>query len=161
MSEQIDRKLLKIQKQSNKLTGELYKGILLAGNTTFNLIRPYDNNSNIWDGYELRYPKSIQDVGWERLHNVTDFVMNSSDTYFRTNVWRRFNYENYLDYFIFLNLIRATDNTAKNIYTARYRKLGYYFFVPWDLDGCFGTKWTGARDTNVDDILANSFQQTG
>src|SRR5690606_14265416 len=81
---------------------------------------------------------------------------NSTDEEF-ADIWNRFNYVNFLDYFIFLNVLRATDNTSKNIYTARLNSVSPYFYVPWDLDGCFGTIWDGTNVNITDDILVNGF----
>mgnify|MGYP005742584177 CR=1 FL=1 len=58
---------------------------------------------------------------------------------------------------MFLNLIRATDNTGKNIYLAKYKQGEPYFYIPWDLDGCFGTIWNGTNSNITDDILKNGF----
>ena len=56
---------------------------------------------------------------------------------------------------MFINLIRATDNTGKNIYLAKYKANEPYFYVPWDLDGCFGTIWDGTYENITNDILSN------
>ena len=159
LSEQVDRKLLKLRRQHTDSTGELYKGVGHGDNNMFVGLPWYNNYDNNWDGYEIKYPKDIRDFSWENLYNLTDFVIYSCDADFTINVWQHFNYENYMDYFMFLNLIRATDNQGKNIYTARYKKGGKYFYVPWDLDGCFGTIWTGDRADEVKDVLANDFHK--
>jgi len=83
--------------------------------------------------------------------------MNSPDADFINNIWDQFNLTNYVDYFIFLNLLRATDNTGKNIYLAKYNSDEPYYYVPWDLDGCFGTIWDGTNEHITDDILTNNF----
>src|SRR5690606_17502156 len=58
---------------------------------------------------------------------------------------------------IYLNVLRATDNAGKNIYTARLNGVSPYFYVPWDLDGCFGTMWDGTNVNITEDILVNGF----
>jgi len=103
----------------------------------------------------MRYPKADEITDWSNLHDFTDFVVNSSDEQFRDSIWAKFNYDNHLDYFIFLNLLRATDNTGKNIYVAKNDFDQPYFNVPWDLDGCFGTIWNGSDDNTSNDIIAN------
>jgi hypothetical protein len=60
-----------------------------------------------------------------------------------------------VDYFLFLNLLRATDNLGKNVYVAKYNQDYPYFFIPWDLDGVFGTQYAGEQDTSHSDILEN------
>lgn len=158
LSEQVDRKLLQLKEQQTGFTGELYKGVGF-GATMFTSISAYNNFAVEWDGYEVKYPKEVTDIGWGNLYGLTDFVMNSCDAEFVNNIWKQFDYDNYMNYFIFLNLIRATDNLGKNIYTACYQQDDPYFYIPWDLDGCFGTIWTGAKADKVDDVLANDFHK--
>lgn len=110
-----------------------------------------------WGGHELKYPKEDDVTDWQNLYSFTDYVMNSSNADFVENIWTKFSYKNYLDYFIFLNLLRATDNRGKNIYLAKYKTDEVYFYVPWDLDGCFGTDYRGVKVNITDDILDNGF----
>lgn len=156
LSEQVDKKQLKLKSYNNNIRGELYKGISW-GASTFTNLPSYDNESRIWSGYEFKYPKEDEITDWENLYQFTDFVINSSDTGFTNSIWTKFNEDNYIDYFLFLNLIRATDNTGKNIYLAKYKTNEPYFYVPWDLDGCFGTIWNGTNENITNDILSNGF----
>ncbi len=156
ISEQVDRKLLEILPFEEEIEGELYKGDDFGGNTTFEALPDFDNNSIVWGDYEKKYPDDT--TNWQNLYDFTDFVMNSSETEFE-DIWNRFSEDNYIDYFIFLNTIRAGDNIGKNIYTARYSSETPYFYVPWDLDGCFGTKWDGTNWNITDDILGNNFHE--
>ncbi|MDO5981774.1 CotH kinase family protein [Flavivirga spongiicola] len=154
LSEQIDKKQLKLKSFNGDIRGELYKGISW-GASTFTNFPSYNNDNRIWSGYEIKYPKEDDVTDWSNLYQFTDFVMNSSNTYFFDNIWSEFDFNNYSDYFIFLNLLRATDNTGKNIYLAKYQSDEPYFYVPWDLDGCFGTIWNGNNENITNDILSN------
>lgn len=156
ISEQVDKKQLKLKSFNDNIRGELYKGVSW-GASTYNSLPNYTNSSRLWSGYEIKYPKDDEITDWENLYEFTDFVINSSDENFIDNVWNTFNYDNYLDYFIFLNLLRATDNTGKNIYLAKYTTNESYFYIPWDLDGCFGTIWNGTNENITNDILINGF----
>ncbi len=156
LSEQIDKKQLKLKSYNDNIRGELYKGIS-AGASTFTSLPSYDNDSRIWSGYEYKYPKEDDITDWENLYQFTDFVINSSEINFSSSIWTKFDEDNYIDYFLFLNLIRATDNTGKNIYLAKYKANEPYFYVPWDLDGCFGTIWDGTNANITNDILSNGF----
>jgi len=53
--------------------------------------------------------------------------------------------------------VRATDNTGKNIFVAKYDYNTPYFYVPWDLDGTFGIIWDGTKENITNDILLNGF----
>lgn len=154
IGEKVNRKLLKLKKNDNtEIKGELYKGDQWGGATTFTGLIPFDNNSDLWDGYEYKHPKDI--IRWENLYNLIDFVLNEDDETFNATYSSKLDVDNMVDYFIFLNLIRATDNTGKNIYLAKYKKDGPYFYVPWDLDGTFGSIWDGTEENVVDDLLFN------
>ena len=152
LSEPIDRKQLKIKKFNDNLRGELYKGYTW-GASTFTSLPSYNNNSRVWGGYEFEYPKSSEITDWSSLYQFTNFVINSSELEFENDIWSRFEKDNFINYFLFLNLIRATDNTGKNIYLAKYKQGEPYFYIPWDLDGCFGTIWNGTNSNITDDIL--------
>lgn len=156
LSEPIDRKQLKIKKFNDNLRGELYKGYTW-GASTFTSLPSYNNNSRVWGGYEFEYPKSSEITDWSLLYQFTNFVINSSESEFENDIWSRFEKDNFINYFLFLNLIRATDNTGKNIYLAKYKQGEPYFYIPWDLDGCFGTIWDGTNLNITDDILTNGF----
>jgi len=156
LSEPIDRKQLQLEAFDRQPKGELLKGILW-GATTFTSLPNYNNSRRTWAGYEFKYPKQDEVTDWENIYSLTDFVINADDNEFKTSVWNRFDLPNHLDYFIFLNLLRATDNTGKNIYVAKQKENAPYFYIPWDLDGSFGTLYNGARDSIFDDILTNGF----
>ena len=154
LSEQVDRKLLKLKKYEDEIRGELYKGVWW-GATTFTDLPFMDNNLRNWGGHEMKYPKKDDITDWRNLYDFTDFVINSDDVEFSSEIYDKVEKRNYLDYFIFLNLLRATDNTGKNIYTAKYNSDGKYFYVPWDLDGTWGNNWEGAEENITNDILRN------
>jgi len=157
LSEQVDKKLLKIKSYNGNIRGELYKGDNWGEAVLFSGLPDYDNEEREWGGYEYKYPKDDEITDWKNIYTFTDFVVYSSDFEFNNDIWRRFSFDNYSDYFLFLNLIRARDNTGKNIYLARHNLNEPYFYVPWDLDGCFGTNWEGKNENVSDDLLSNGF----
>lgn len=153
LSERIDRKQLKLKKYSNTITGELYKGSDWGGAVTFTSLPPFDNTSETWGGFEYKHPEEQTD--WTNLYNFVSFVQHSTDQEFYGHYAERFKLDNAVDYYIFLNLVRATDNTGKNVYIAKYKAGEPYYYVPWDLDGVFGTDWRGERVDTTNDILSN------
>jgi spore coat protein H len=155
LSERIDRKQLKLKKYNNGIIGELYKGDDWGGAVTFTSLPAFDNNSSTWGGFEYKHPEEKTD--WTNLYNFVNFVENSSDQDFYSQYKTKFNLKNAVDYYIFLNLIRAVDNTGKNIYVAKYKTNEPYYYAPWDLDGTFGNNWFGGRDNVTNDILSNGF----
>ena len=156
LSEQIDRKLLKLKKFDDGMRGELFKGI--SNNyTTFNTLSNYNNNLRSWGGYEFKYPKQSEITDWSSLYEAVDFAIRSSDEDFTTKIWQYFDKQNFMDYYIYVNIIKGTDNRGKNIYLGKYDVDEKYFYSPWDLDGCFGNTWEGLEDGDVDLIMTNHF----
>lgn len=156
LSERVDRKQLKLKKYDNQtIRGELYKGSDWGGATTFSSLPPFDNTSSTWGGFEYKHPE--EEIDWSNLYDFVDFVENSSTQDFNSNYKSVFKLNNAVDYYIFLNLLRATDNTGKNLYIAKYKAGEPYYYVPWDLDGVFGTNWQGNQDNVTDNLLSNGF----
>ncbi|GGE93415.1 CotH kinase family protein [Hymenobacter cavernae] len=151
LSERIDRKQLKLKKYNNGIVGELYKGGDWGPAVMFTGLPAIDNTSLTWGGFEYKHPEEKTD--WSNLYDFVGFVENSSNQDFYSQYQKRFNLKNAVDYYIFLNLIRATDNTGKNIYLAKYKTGEPYYYVPWDLDGVFGTDWQGQYINITNDIL--------
>jgi hypothetical protein len=154
LGEKTNRKQLKLKKYNGTINGELYKGVSW-GASTFTAFPPYNNNALLWSGFEYKHPD--EEIQWSNLHNLVGFVINASSQDFFDGYKSRFDLNNLVDYYIFLNLLRATDNTGKNIFIAKYTSNSKYFFVPWDLDGSFGTIWNGTKDSTTDDLLSNGF----
>lgn len=156
LAERIDRKQLKLKKYNKGIMGELYKGVNAAdGASTFVSVPPIDNSSLTWGGFEYKEPSELTD--WANLHGFVDFVVNSSDADFYSQYKNYFRLDNAVDYFIFINLLRAVDNTGKNAYIAKYKPKEPYYYVPWDLDGTFGNDWQGSNDDVTNDLLSNGF----
>jgi spore coat protein H len=116
-------------------------------------VPPFSNKSTLWSGFEYQEPS--QKTDWTNLHDFVQFVVHSPDTTFYRQFPGRFNQASAVDYFLFLNLLRAVDNTGKNLYVAKYKAGEPYFFVPWDLDGTYGDDWTGANLNITNDLLSN------
>ncbi|WP_299765089.1 CotH kinase family protein [uncultured Dokdonia sp.] len=155
VSEQVDRKLLQLKKQKGDTTrGELFQGARYLGASSFDSIPQKKNYLLSWGGYDIKYPVPTN-TPWDNLYEFTDFVLHSDDSAFAKDISSRFQMENVIDYFLFINALRAPDNMGKNIYVARYTEGEPYFYVPWDLDGTFGTIFNGKRVSTTDDFLAN------
>lgn len=152
VSERIDRKQLKLKKHNGNIRGELYKGDTW-GASTFTSLPAYDNSSDTWGGWEYKHPE--EEINWSNLYNFTDFVMNESNSVFYAEYQNKLEIDNFVDYFIFLNVLRATDNTGKNTHLAKYNTNEPYFYVPWDLDGTFGIIWDGSQENITTGLLSN------
>jgi hypothetical protein len=156
LAERIDKKQLKLKKYANNtIAGELYKGTTADVADQFVSAPPFSNASLLWGGFEYKEPSERTD--WTSLHDFVNFVATSSNADFYAQYRSRFNFANAVDYYLFLNLIRAIDNTGKNIYIAKYKAGEPYFYAPWDLDGVLGNSWDGSNQDITDDLLGNRF----
>lgn len=179
LSERVDRKQLKLKKYKNgSIRGELYKGVSW-GASTFTSLPAYDNKKILWGGLEYKYPdpdayfdsdespesheNSDSDdnsdpeklIDWANIYDFVRFVLQEQSAGFYEGIPAVFDQANAVDYFIFLNLIRARDNCGKNIYIARYDSDEPYFYLPWDLDGSLGMKWDGTRRPLTHGLIGN------
>lgn len=155
LSEQVDRKLLKLVKEdSTGVRGELFQGSSYDGAVTFDSLPPKKNFMRRWGGHDIEYPYP-NNHPWDNLYPFTDVVVNGGETAFAKAVKEQLQLDNIVDYFLFINAVRAPDNLGKNIYLARYDAGAPYFYVPWDLDGTFGTIFSGQRMNKTSDFLTN------
>lgn len=156
LMEQVDRKLLSLKEFTNdNVRGALFKASSYKGATSFKEAPDFKNIFPHWGGYEMIYPYENFEAHWGGLYEFIDFVANATDVSFKKEIADRFDLHNAIDYFIFINLIRATDNLGKNFYIVNYDSKTPYFIVPWDLDGVLGIIQDGKRIATTNDILSN------
>lgn len=183
MTEKMDRKQLKLKKfvpaaQSttgeNEVHGVLYKSnqwsyeVFMGhesndDNDYKQVIYPHKKVSDYknilgqetWCEYEFKYPDYEDEaVEWRPLHDAanmvaTSFILNID------SVKSRFDYPMLRDYYLFIELLLATDNHGKNLFWYAYDTQGpegdKLSLAPWDLDGTFGQDWDGVI-TNTKDV---------
>ncbi len=157
LSERVDRKQLKLKKNTEtEIRGGLYKGVDW-GVSSFTSLPSFNNNDEFWDGIEHKYPTDI--IEWSSLYGLANFIINENSDDFFENYQDQFKLDNAVNYFIFMNLLRAQDNTGKNIFIARYDQDEPYFYVPWDLNASLGLFWNGNLDNYTEGILTNGFYE--
>jgi spore coat protein H len=154
LGEKIDRKQLGLEKVKTIVRGQLYKTVEWEY-TTFEHLGPYSNESARWGGFEQKYPKPLSKVDWLPFYTFTEWAISAEEDAFWARLHEFVNASNAIDYFLLINLLRATDNTGKNIYYARWDRNLPYFMIPWDLDGILGRKYDGTMENYTDDILSN------
>ena len=153
----MDRKQLGLRKYNGNIRGLLFKGNG-AGAPTFDTLPGYDNALDTWDNYEWVYPNESDTViDWSSLYNFTNFVMNASNNAFYTQYSTMFDADNAVDYFIFINVLKAMDNMGRNLFVARYKKTSTFFYAPWDLDAIWGLDTDGQPTVDAEGILSNGF----
>lgn len=183
MTEKMDRKQLKLKKfvpAAQSTTGENeVHGVLYKSNQwTYEVFMGHESNDDndnkqviyphkkvsdyknilgqeTWCEYEFKYPDYEDEaVEWRPLHDAanmvaTSFILNID------NVKSRFDYPMLRDYYLFIDLLLATDNHGKNLFWYAYDTQGpegdKLSLAPWDLDGTFGQDWDGVI-TNTKDV---------
>ena len=109
---------------------------------------------DVWDGWEQKYPKPKDRIHWQPLYELRDLIVHKSALEFVRDIEEQIDLAIFIEYYIFLNLISATDNTGKNIIWARPNAQAPFFIIPWDLDGSWGRFWDGTN-SNATTILSN------
>ncbi|RAJ95506.1 putative secreted protein (Por secretion system target) [Larkinella arboricola] len=154
-TEPMDRKQLQLKKTEDDGTirGELYKAGGWTGATTFTGLPdpPTNPDAEEWASWEMDYP----DPYWNNLYDLLKFLVNSPANEFKNTVSQKLRMDNVIDYYIFLNLTYATDNTGNNQFLARYKPNEPYFFIPWDFDGTFGYTTNFDRGEDTRSIIGN------
>lgn len=183
MTEKMDRKQLKLKKfvpAAQSTTGENeVHGVLYKSNQwTYEVFMGHESNNDndnkqviyphkkvsdyknilgqeTWCEYEFKYPDYEDEaVEWRPLHDAanmvaTSFILNID------SVKSRFDYPMLRDYYLFIDLLLATDNHGKNLFWYAYDTQGpegdKLSLAPWDLDGTFGQDWDGVI-TNTKDV---------
>ena len=157
LSERMDRKQLELKKFNGENRGLLYKGNG-SGAPTFESLSTYDNTLGTWDNYEWVYPNEAEaSYDWSHLYSFTNFVMNASDNVFYAQYSAQFDKGNAIDYYLFINALQAMDNMGRNLFLARYKKTGPYFYLPWDLDAVWGLDTDGKPTNNANGLMSNGF----
>ncbi len=190
MTEKLDRKQLKLKKYVEATTktsttaaaddtihGTLYKSYdwsyeVFMGHKsdtkTFPMTAPSSysgsTKSETWSGYEVKYPDYADErADWGPLWNAINFVATASDTEFDNNIGTWFDFPVLKDYYLFIELLLATDNHGKNMFFYNYDLEGSKYatmigIAPWDLDGTWGARWDGSEtltkaDQDFDNFL--------
>ena len=149
MTEYLDRKQMKLKKydeEKQEFHGMLWKAKNETWQTLFAADSACNNQKEMWCGYEVKYP-DIDDVSPTDFHVLRDaisFVETSSDQDFRAQAGDFFDLPVLIDYYVFINVLLAFDNTCKNIIWGCYdgaidKKLT---LAVWDLDATVGQHWS-------------------
>lgn len=177
MTEKMDRKQLRLKKSvdakpatetteavGDTIHGSLYKSSQWSyevfmghdlGSTSYPGRSPRGYNNNLkqetWASYEIKYPDwEKQKIDWGPLWNAVNFVATTDDYVFDEEVKNYFDYPVVRDYFLFIELMLATDNHGKNMFFFNYdqkaQKCAQMIGItPWDLDGTWGIRWDGSK----------------
>ncbi|MEA1873298.1 MAG: CotH kinase family protein [Bacteroidota bacterium] len=128
----------------SNLDALMYKAVEWGnGGTTFYEAGDLSTANWYWDGWEQVYPDPKYRINWESLHELRNLVVLADNEQFTEQISQHIDIDNFVDYFIFLNLISAGDNIGKNTFFYRYNGDETLKYLPWDLDTGFGIDWEG------------------
>lgn len=133
----------------------------------------FSNDEETWDNWEVKYPDAADGAaqGWDTVSikydwNGKDTILTgyrpksftdwkplrdavalaiSPDSLFAAQVDDRFDLPVLRDYYLYIELLLATDNHGKNMFFSVYDQTQSpkMTVTPWDLDGTFGRRWNG------------------
>lgn len=141
LGERVDPKLLKLKKNDRAAQAEMYKAISWGDASSFKSLPPLESRDRQWSGFELCYPRGQEEGDWNALRELVALVVESDSIEFRSAMEQTVQWDNAVDYFIFINLLAAMDNRSKNYFLVRQTEKSSWFFVPWDLDLTAGTSF--------------------
>ena len=102
---------------------------------------------NAHDAYADKF-----DIDFLRCNNLLvlrDDGLGMTKEEFETHLEERLDTHSLIDYFIFINLLMAYDNTGRNIFWAIYNikapEGSRFLILPWDLDGTLGRTWDAVK----------------
>lgn len=150
-TEKIDRKQLRLLKESDVFRSVIYKGKAWGDSLLFKRLYDYNNNSSWWDAFEQKFPKPAAsgEIRWEPLYNFVKFFLESSDEEFAADIDKYIDVQNFVDYTLLMCISYAYDNTGKNAYWSVYDvtdiNMSKLFLTPWDLDSTWGRSWNSER----------------
>jgi len=118
----------------------------------------------IWgwhSGFEQKYPETeLFGEHWLPLDDFSLFVSQSSDLRFESRIFDVTDKENFVDWWIWIQLIDDQDGLEKNFYIAKNRgQDAKWLFVPWDKDGVLGRKHDMSRRPHTSWLKNNIFER--
>ena len=124
----------------------LYKAIEWGdGATRFETYSETVSDNFYWDGWEQKFPDPKLKIDWSSLDHLRDIVVNKSNSEFVAQIYSEIDLDSFLDYYLFLNLVLAMDNTGKNTFLAKANQEERFIIIPWDIDGAWGLFWDGSH----------------
>lgn len=148
MTEFLDRKQMKLKKYDE--TAGVFHGLMWKAKeetrqTQFRVTAEADNTVERWCGFEIMYPDydDVCPTNYNVLADAIDFVVNSDSLTFVSQVGDYFDVPILADYYLFITVLFAIDNSCKNIIWSCYdiAKDKKLTLSVWDLEATVGQHW--------------------
>lgn len=137
LSQRVDGELLEFDDDE----GYLYKCENWNQVSRFLEISDTINSPLIWEGWEQKHPNVDDKSTWKPLYNLVDFVVNTTDEEFAGSYSSFIKIDQFIDFFILVNIIKGYDNTGQNLMLACKGNGEAFYFCPWDMDATWGRDW--------------------
>lgn len=141
LGEKMNEDVLGFSEHQEEAGGVIYKAWdYVDSSATFYKIHSEPSAlSDIWDAWELIYPK--KNIVWGPMAEFVTTVVMAEDQIFKEEIPQLIDLRIAADYYLFLNLLKGVDNSGKNIFYAKYTSEAPFFIIPWDLDATWGRRF--------------------
>ena len=151
------------QKESYNIPKNGPTQVLLDNGNWYELTKLYANAIEAQNA-EIKAPKKVTDGTIAILKSWDDFcVVFMAGNVSEGEFYSRMDKANIIDFVIFTQFIAANDtisnNNIKNTQTCTYDGKKW-FFMPYDLDTCYGLHWAGGSVTATNPATSNIFGGT-
>lgn len=146
IQERLDAKQLELTTTSTNNKSCLYKSEDWTLATTFQGVTDTLGMYEFWCGWEQKHPKPEIQSTWFELYNFIHFASYSDNSKFSNEIFSKISKESIIDYFILMNITKATDNVGKNIFLAKPSANEPFYICPWDMDATWGRWWDGNKN---------------
>lgn len=133
----------------------LYEGIDNSDLTKFVSVESANPTAAIWGDWEQKIPLPNELINWKDFAPLARLIALAGNQEFKTEIPNQLNIENTIDYYLFVNLLLASDNLGKNWMFYKNNNLEKFKLFPWDLDGILGRN-PFAEPTPTNRVIKNN-----
>ena len=148
MAEFLDRKQMKLKKydeETGTFRGLMWKGKEVTRQTLFRKDSVLVDTVERWCGFDIMYPDfdDVNPTDYSVLSRAINFVEKSDDSTFAEHVGEFFDLPVLADYYVFIQMLYAIDNSSKNIIWGCYNSAvdQKLTLSVWDLEATVGQHW--------------------
>ena len=148
MAEFLDRKQMKLKKYdetTGTFRGLMWKGKEVTRQTLFSRDSVVIDTVEQWCGFDIMYPDfdDVNPTNYSVLSRAINFVATSDDSTFAEHVGEYFDLPVLADYYVFIQMLFAIDNSSKNIIWGCYNSAvdQKLTLSVWDLEATVGQHW--------------------
>lgn len=121
----------------------LYKGIDNSKYTKFLSHSSRQPRSAVWADWEQEYPDPSQVISWDEFHDLSKLIGQESNSEFISQIGKKLNLDQVIDYYLFVQLAYARDNAGKNWFFLKNRISDKFEILLWDVDASWGREENG------------------